>query len=423
MRHALIALALFTVTLGAQAPDRSKPPALGPAPAVKLPTIQKRQLSNGLPVWIVEVHKVPVVEVDLLVASGSADEPSGKYGIASLTAAMLTNGAGSRSALEVADAVDFLGADLTAQSGIDSATVMLHSSVARLAEALPIMSDVATRPTFPKDDLERLRQQRLTGLVQARDSAETLVQLGLARVLFGTTHRFGTPTMGTADTIKAFTTDDLRAYDAAMYRPDNATIVVAGDVTPNAIMPLLESSLGKWKATGTAAARVRLPAPPDRSEREVYLRRHARSAAVTNPYRCGWRRALDTGLLSGSGNEHDSRRVVRVEAQHEPAREARLHLRCPLDVRYARVRRPVPRNGWRADRQDVRGAEGILQRAERHPAAGHTRGADAREELCVAAFPGTVRDNDGHHRTSRGAARLPPARRLLLKVRCGTYRR
>src|SRR5262249_45843924 len=118
-------LVLAGVGLLAQGPDRSNPPALGPAPTLKLPQIQKRQLANGLPVWIVELHEVPVVQANLIVMTGTADDPAGKFGIASLTAAMLTDGAGSRSALEIADAIDFLGADLNANSGIDSSAIRL----------------------------------------------------------------------------------------------------------------------------------------------------------------------------------------------------------------------------------------------------------------------------------------------------------
>ena len=122
-RRTLVAFAVLAAVatgVSAQAPDRSKPPATGPAPALKLPAIQKRALSNGLPVWIVELHKVPVAQINLVVLGGSADDPAGKYGVASLTAAMLEEGAGSRSSLEIADAIDFLGADLSAASGSGS---------------------------------------------------------------------------------------------------------------------------------------------------------------------------------------------------------------------------------------------------------------------------------------------------------------
>src|SRR5437763_15801475 len=107
---------LAVVGVSAQGPDRGKAPALGPPPVLKLPAIEKRQLSNGLPVWIVELHEVPVAQINLVVLSGAGDDPPGKFGIASLTAAMLTEGAGSRSSLEIAYAIDFLGADLSASS-------------------------------------------------------------------------------------------------------------------------------------------------------------------------------------------------------------------------------------------------------------------------------------------------------------------
>src|SRR5437870_3855744 len=109
---ATIAIALGASLLAQQPPDRSHPPAPGPAAPLRLPAIQKQKLANGLPVWIVELHEVPVAQVNLVVFSGTANDPPGKYGAASLTAAMMEEGAGSRSALEIADAIDYLGADL-----------------------------------------------------------------------------------------------------------------------------------------------------------------------------------------------------------------------------------------------------------------------------------------------------------------------
>ena len=199
-------------TLSAQqAPDRTQPPQPGPPAPLKLPAIQKQRLSNGLPVWIVETHEVPVAQINLVVHSGTANDPPGKFGVASLTAAMLEEGAGGRSALEIADAVDYLGADLGATSGIDSSAVRLHVPVARLADALPIMADVALRPTFPKDELERQRQQRLTAMLQGRDDPPTISSVAFSRILYGKAHRYGTPQFGTAENIKTFTADDLRA--------------------------------------------------------------------------------------------------------------------------------------------------------------------------------------------------------------------
>ena len=263
--------------LAAQGPDRSRVPATGPAPALKLPILQKHQLANGLAVWIVEHHEVPVVQITLVMPSGTGDDPQGRFGIASLTAAMLTEGAGARSSLELADAIDFLGAELTASAGTDSTGIRLHVPVARLADALPLMADVAIRPTFPKEELERLRQERLTTLLQSRDDASTIASLGFSRVLYGASHRYGTALMGTADTIKAFTPDDLRAFYRSVYRPDHAALIVVGDITPDGtggVVPMLASHFGAWKvegSTGGKVARASLPAPAQAPARQVIL--------------------------------------------------------------------------------------------------------------------------------------------------------
>jgi zinc protease len=273
--HMRFTLALLSVvaaaSLAAQVPDRSKPPVSGPPPALKLPTIQKQQLSNGLAVWVVEQHEVPVAQVNLVVLSGTADDPAGKFGVANLATSMLMEGAGARSSLELADAIDFLGASISTASSSDLSSVRLHAPVAKLADALPIMADIAQRPVFAQADLDRLRQQRLTSIIQARNDPNSIAALAFARVLYGTAHRFGTATIGTAETVRSFTTDDLRQFYAAAFRPDNATFIVVGDVTPSMVVPLLEKSFGSWKPAATAAAHVKQPAPPTRARREIYI--------------------------------------------------------------------------------------------------------------------------------------------------------
>ena len=208
----------------AQAPDRSKPPAIGPAPSLKMPAIQKQKLSNGLAVWIVEHHEVPLAQINLIVRSGSAADPIGKYGVGSLAAAMLDEGAGTRSSLELADALEFLGANLSTTSSFDYSAVRMSVPVSKLGDALPLMADVTLRPTFPASELDRLRKERLTGLLQARDNPAALIQLAFPRVVFGPTHRYGTSANGLPPAIEAFTVADLQAFYRAHYRPDNATL-------------------------------------------------------------------------------------------------------------------------------------------------------------------------------------------------------
>jgi len=268
----LVALAaVWPIRLGAQQkPDRSKPPALGPVNRLTLPQIQKRTLANGLAVWLVESHEVPLVQVNLLVQAGSSDDPAGQFGVASMTAAMLDEGAGTRSSLEIADAVEFLGANLSTNASFDASAVRLNVPVRQLAQALPLMADVALRPTFPASELDRLRQERLTAIIQARDDPAAVIGPAFARVVFGTSHRYGTGAVGTSATIKAFTPAQLKAFHAAMYRPGNATLIVAGDVTMATIMPLLEKAFGAWAAEAPVS-RTAVPAATQLTARRITL--------------------------------------------------------------------------------------------------------------------------------------------------------
>lgn len=285
----LVLLTATTAVVGAaaQAPDRSKPPAVGTPPSLRLPQIQKRTLTNGLAVWLVEQHEVPVVQVDLVERAGGAADPPGKFGLASLTAAMLDEGAGQRDALEIADEIEFLGAELVTASSFDASRVRVHVPAARLAQALPIMADVVLRPTFPAKELDRLREERLTHLLQARDDPASVASVGFPRLVYGPGHRYGIPDTGTAETLRVFTVEDLRGFHAAHYRPDRAALVVVGDTTLEGVLPLIESSFGPWKAAGGATPAVpALPPAPQLTRREVLL--IDRPGAAQSQVRIGW---------------------------------------------------------------------------------------------------------------------------------------
>ncbi len=283
---ALCGVAVCVASLAAQqAPDRSHPPSLGPAPVLHLPAIDKRTLSNGLPVWIMGVHKVPTVHLELVVRAGIAADPAGKFGLASLTGAMLDEGAAGRSALEIADAIDFLGADLQTGGTPDVSLVDLHVPVARLADALAVMADVVARPTFPESELKRLRDERLAALLEAEDDPEQLIGFAFPRLVYGPQHRYGTDAIGTAASINGLTTADLKAFHAAQYRPSNAALIVAGDVTAERVMPVLEKALGSWKG-GTAPAVPVIPAAPQLESRHVYL--IDKPGAAQSQIRIGW---------------------------------------------------------------------------------------------------------------------------------------
>ena len=161
----------------------------------------------------------------MVVRAGSGDDPTGKFGTASLTAAMLDEGAGTRSALEMADAVEFLGATLSTSSSFDASAVRLNVPVQRLQDGLPLLADVVLRPTFPETEVERLRQERLTSLLQARDDPSSIAAMAFARVVFGLTHRYGTGTMGTEATVKSLLAGDLENASAEELRIGSGGIV------------------------------------------------------------------------------------------------------------------------------------------------------------------------------------------------------
>ena len=254
----------------AQAPDRTAAPVPGPTPRLALPTVQKRALGSGLPVWIIERHTVPTAQLTLLVKSGSAADPDGKFGLASLTSAMLMEGAAGRDSLAIADALDFLGAQLSTGSSFDASFASLHVPVARLAEALDVMADVVLRPDFPQKEVDRLREQRLTGLRTARDNPPQIASIAFPRLVFGA-HRYGTGAVGTMESLKGLARGDLQQYHATHFRPDNATLIVAGDVTSGAVLTLLEKAFGGWKAPATPRPVTAVPAPIPVKTRTVYL--------------------------------------------------------------------------------------------------------------------------------------------------------
>jgi zinc protease len=281
----VVATLLATMVAAQQAPDRSKIPVPGPAPALKLPPIEKHTLSNGLPVWLVAMREVPVVNLSLIVKAGAAADPVGKYGVANFTAAMLDEGAGTRDALALADAIDFLGASLTTSSSYDASSVRLHTPVSKLDEALPLMADVALRPAFAAAELERLRKERLTSLLQTRDNPAGLASAAFARLVFGARHRYGTLSMGNDASNGEMSAADLKTFFTSFYQPANAHLLVVGDVTSQTILPKLEQAFGGWK-NSAPATRPELAATTQHGARQIYL--VDKPGAAQSQIRIGW---------------------------------------------------------------------------------------------------------------------------------------
>ena len=234
--------------------DLTKPPVLVPPPRLTLPPIVRRELPNGLELLVVEHHELPVVDLALIVRSGFETDPRQHEGLASLTAALLDEGTKTRTALQIADQLALLGVRLNTGAGWDMSTVSLHTPTAQLDSALALFADVVLNPTFPSAEVERLRAERLTLLTQLKDRAPVIADQAYAAIVFGADHRYGRPTLGSEPSVKRIMPADVRAYYEEHYRPNNATLIVVGDVRPDDVERRLASLLGGWR-------RRNLPAP------------------------------------------------------------------------------------------------------------------------------------------------------------------
>jgi zinc protease len=244
----VLALMLIQSTAFAQGTfDRTKPPELGPPPRVALPPIVTRELSNGLKLMIVEQHELPLADFVLLVGSGSTTDPSSKTGVANLTSAMLREGTATRKSLEIADQIAFLGINLSPSSSWESSTLSLHTPTAQLDSALALFADVALHPSFPANEFERIRKSRLTDLIRLKDQGPAIANLAFPAIIYGSGHPYGAATLGTEASVKSLSVADLQSYYQANFKPNNATLIIVGDVSPNQIEQKINAVFGGWQ--------------------------------------------------------------------------------------------------------------------------------------------------------------------------------
>ena len=242
---------------------RNEPPKPGPAGALHLPVPEKFKLSNGLSVLYSERPGLPLVAANLVLHAGSGVNPVDRPGLASMTARMLQQGTTTRTALQIADRAAELGATLNSGAGTDTTGISTRSLSRNFPEALELLADVALHPTFPQSEIERVRSERLTAIVQEKDEPFTVAFRVLAAALYGPHHTYGVPDSGTTESIKAITRDDMQHFWQKNYFPDDAALVVTGNIKLAALKPLLEKSFGAWKLGRPAPAAVGSPETTD----------------------------------------------------------------------------------------------------------------------------------------------------------------
>ena len=183
----------------------------------------------------------------LVVRSGSEADPKGKAGLATLTANLLDEGAGSRDALGIAEQIGYLAIRLGTGATFEQSTVGLHTTRATLDSAMGLMADVVLRPTFAQKEFDRLKSDRLTSLLQEADRGPALADRAFAAIVFGEDHPYGRSTSGTREEAETLSREDAAQFWKTWYRPNNATLIVVGDVTVAEAMTLVTTFYGGWQ--------------------------------------------------------------------------------------------------------------------------------------------------------------------------------
>jgi len=249
--------------VNADAEWRKDAPKAGPASALHLPVPEKFKLANGLTVLYSERPGLPLVAADLVLHAGSGVNPVDRPGLASMTARMLQQGTATRSALQIADRAADLGATLNSGVGTDTTGISTRSLSRNFPDALELLADVALHPTFPQSEIERVRSERLTAIVQEKDDPFSLAMRVLDAALYGSRHTYGYPDSGTTESTKAISRDDLEKFWKQNYFPDDAALVVTGNIKLATLKPLLERQFGGWKPGKPAPAAMGSPETTD----------------------------------------------------------------------------------------------------------------------------------------------------------------
>ncbi len=253
-----------------QAVSTAALPKPGPEPRLVLPKVERHRLSNGLEVLLVRHSELPVVNMNLVIKSGAASDPENLPGAASLTADMLDEGTKTRNALDISNTLAGIGARLSVGAGWDSTNADLLTLTRHLDRALEVYADVILNPAFPEIDLKRLRASRLAALQQQRDNADAIAGIVYSSILYGNKHPYGRPLSGNEASLMAIAETDVRRFYETYYRPNNAALIVAGDVTAATLLPKLERAFAAWKPGKVPAADIS-QTPPARERAGIYL--------------------------------------------------------------------------------------------------------------------------------------------------------
>jgi len=221
-------------------------PAIGPDPKITLPAIEKTKLANGLNLWVVKQSELPVVSMNLVLNAGGTLDSADKAGVALMTSNMLNQGTRTRSAVDISNSLQSIGASVNPNASWDSGSVSMQTLTKNLDQALDIYADVITNPAFPDKELESIRRRTLIQFQQRRASPTAVAGVVYDKVLYGD-QPYGHQLTGDEKTVKAMTREDLVNFYNSYYRPNNGTLIVVGDVDTASIKSKLEKAFSGWK--------------------------------------------------------------------------------------------------------------------------------------------------------------------------------
>lgn len=233
--------------------ERARPPQPGRLRPFEFPEVTREELPNGLALLHARHGDLPLVTLSLVVQAGGTEEPAARAGLAHMTASALASGTATRSADEIAWAIESLGIHLEAQGGWDAASARMTVPTGRLDEAAELFADVVRRPAFPEREITRLREQQLAGILSRRKQPGTLASDAAARTIFAPDVPWSRPLVGTSASVEKLGRDDVVAFYRSRYTPATASLIVVGDIDRTAARALAERWFGDW--TGPAAAR------------------------------------------------------------------------------------------------------------------------------------------------------------------------
>ena len=246
----LLSLALTgIVSFAQQGFDRTRVPAPGNPPTLRVPLWTKSTLANGAEFIVSEKHDLPLVSFAITFQGGTyQSESASRRGVASIAATMLNEGTRSRDGEALSNALQLLGSSVNVNVGGETGSISFQSTTARFPQVLEILADMLVNPSFPAEALERLRAQRLVALTQARDQPASIASRVFPRILYGPGHPFGQNI--TEDSLKAITRDDVVAFHQGYFQPGRALVTVVGDVNGSSVKGIVEKALAAWPKGG-----------------------------------------------------------------------------------------------------------------------------------------------------------------------------